>query len=320
LMTILSTPCTAPGVGIAYGWSLTQPLVVMVIMFQVVALGLAFPYLVLCYMPSLLRFLPKPGPWMGYFKVVLGFSLMGTVVWLFAVLTDLTGKAGVVGLLSLLLFLSLASYIYGKSWFSDHRKRGLVWGSVLVLLGVYMGLFLLFDIRNPRRELHEREEMMALKYRLQESGSANAEIFQELDAMATTPDKIAWVPYTPNALEHFRTQERIVFLDFTATWCLTCKANERFVIDTQKVRGLFADKKIVTMQADYTHKDDELTRLINSFGRAGVPLYVVYPGNGNAILLPETITAGLVTDAVDQAGEVLARRASLSTVKPVAGL
>ncbi len=307
LMTLLSTPCTAPMLGAAYGWALSQSTAVILVIFNTIALGLAFPYLMLCYAPRLLKFMPKPGPWMEHFKVAMGFLLLGTLVWLVYILGDLTGPTGVTGTMALLIAVGAACLIYGKSWYSDDRLKGLLAMGLILALGMYIGMFRLFDIRDPKADKREMLDNLRLKF-LSEAGVDKDSLFAN---MITTGDKIAWLPYSPENLDHYRQQGRLVFVDFTAAWCATCKLNERTVIDTPKIRDLFSNNDVICMKADYTDKSDELTAVLRSFNRAGVPMYLVYPGKADAILLPELITRDLVTDAIDTARTELDRQASL---------
>ena len=291
LMTILSTPCTAPMLGAAYGWALSQSTPVILLTFQVVAFGLASPYLFLCYFPAMLKFMPKPGSWMNTFKVSMGFLLMGTVVWLVKILGDLTGVSGIVGLMTLLIGIAAACWVYGQTFFTESRNLGLVVAVLLMVGGYDLGMNRLFDINNPKKDKEAYVESLRLSF---------SNDFEALEQLKTTSEKIAWVPYSPENLEYFRKQDRLIFLDFTASWCATCKVNERLFIDTKKVRTAFANTETVTMIVDYTDKSDEITEFIRSFDRAGVPLYVIYPGEGDPILLPEAVTRGIIIDALEE--------------------
>ena len=309
LMTLLSTPCTAPFLGVAYGWALSQSIVVILLIFQVIALGLAIPYVILCYSPALLKFLPKPGAWMEHMKVGMGFMMAGTLVWLLSVLAGLTGPDGVIGVLALLVAIGMGAYLIGNTWYSGRRMFGVISALVLLGAGYQIGMRDLFQLSDPTKARDARKEALRLEL-LAEGGGATGDIYAELEKLVTTAEEIAWVPYTADTLDYFRDKGRLVFLDFTADWCLTCKANERLVIDTGKIRQLFADHEVVVMRGDYTEMKEEHTQFINSFNRAGVPLYVVYPGQGEPILLPETITAGIVNDAVSDAAVTLKQAAS----------
>lgn len=306
LMTLLSTPCTAPMLGTAYAWALTQNAFIILVVFQVIAFGLAFPYLALCYMPGLVKLMPKPGPWMHTFKVILGFLMMSTAVWLFSILLDLTGRDGVIGTMVLLIGLGFAAWIFGQTWFTERRRGGLLAVVVVVAGAVYMGMFNLYDIRHPQEgEMRRMDELrLQIKAELQaqqaESGGGEA-YFQEIEQRFSSPRELAWIPYSEPGLAHLRQTNRIVFVDFTAAWCLTCKANEKLVIDRAEVRQVIADQKIYTVKVDYTNKDDHITQMLSRFNRAGVPLYVVYPGQGDPIVLPETLTQKMLLDAFEDA-------------------
>jgi thiol:disulfide interchange protein DsbD len=306
-MTVLSTPCTAPGLGAIYGWMMQQNAWAILLVLQAVGFGLAFPYLVLCHSPTLMRFLPKPGAWMESVKIAMGFLLCGTVIWLVAVLNKLTGASGVTGLLTLLLGLSCASYIYGQIQFGSRRMPGFIgMAAVIVALG-YLGMFNLFDIRAPFAAKEEADRFLRLSVQAElEKGGAG--FFNELEAQKTTGEKIAWIPYSKESLEYFRSQNRIIFLDFTAEWCITCKANEKLFINTRKVREAFAEHEVVTIKVDYTDMSEEITAKLRSFDRAGVPLYVFYPGGDDAIVLPEAINQGMLIDAVLEAQALLAAK------------
>jgi len=303
LMTILSTPCTAPGLGAAYGWAVTADTWQILVIFEAIALGLATPYLILCYSPKLLKFLPKPGAWMDYFKVVMGFLLFATVIWLLNTLMNLSGETAMTGTLVLLLFVACAAWIHGKTFFMGPKAKGMIINILLILAGIYLGLFKFFDINHPTEAKTEHEESLRLKFLsdLQQKPGGGDLLIKELESRKTTRDKIAWIPYSPRALKHFRDQGRIVFLDFTAEWCATCKVNEKLVIDTQTIRNAFVDDQVITMKVDFTDRNKEILDFMHSFDRAGVPIYVIYPGTGEPVLLPETITSGLVLNGLANA-------------------
>lgn len=316
LMTILSTPCSAPLLGSAYAFALESPPLQLILIFQLVGFGLAFPYLLLCIAPSLMRFLPKPGPWMESFKIVMGFLMMGTVVWLLHVLAGLSGRDGVIGALIFFVGISLAAWVWGKTTYAPSKLKGGMLALVLATVSIWVGIFGVWDIRDPKANIRAYKEDLRIQIlaELAEEGKlANQEEVLR-DAWAkykTTAEKIDWIPYSGQALEHFREENRIVFLDFTADWCLTCKSNEKLVINTKAVREALAEYEVVTIKVDYTDKDDEITAFIQSFDRAGVPLYVIYPGTGDPILLPEIIQTGIVLDALQEAGGLIGQRSAL---------
>ncbi|MCB1043342.1 MAG: thioredoxin family protein [Acidobacteria bacterium] len=269
LMTLLSTPCTAPLLGSAYGWAMTAPNWQLIVVFQFVAVGLALPYLALCAAPVLLRYLPKPGAWMEQFKIFLGFPLLLTVVWLLWVLGNLKGHPAVIGTLVFLTFLGLALWIAGTAQYSSKRWLGIFTALGITLLGATMGM------------------------RIQ------------------APSRIDWVPYSETQLAQARKSNQLVFMDFTAEWCATCKFNEKLVIDSKSVRDAFTSNDVVTMKVDYTQYDPQITQMLASFDRAGVPLYVIYPGQNEPIVLPEVITKNMVIDAIETAATTRNQRSAL---------
>ena len=309
LMTVLSTPCTAPLLGTAYGWALSQSPWIILLTFQVIALGLAFPYLLLCHSPKLMGLLPKPGNWMNHFKIGLGFILMATLIWLFSILWELTGPSGLIGTMALLLGLAVACYIFGQTFFSESRRKGLVWVVLVSAVTVYFSMFRLFDIQQPFLAKEKAQEYLRLAF-LSEA-THGGDVITALENRKTTPEEIAWIPYSKDNLAHFRNKGRIVFMDFTAAWCATCKANEKIFIDTRTIRTAFAEKDVITIKVDYTDRSDEITAMLGSFDRAGVPLYLFYPGNNDAIVLPEAINKTMLLDALDEAIQVNTQKTQL---------
>lgn len=312
LMTLLSTPCTAPLLGTAYAWALSQSSFMIFFTFQIIALGLAAPYLLLCHSPKLMALLPKPGAWMEHFKVTLGFLLMATVVWLFSVLWELTGAAGLLGTMTLMLGLAFAAYIFGQTFFSEKRLRGFVIMAAVIAITGYIGMFRLFDIQNPFLAKQKHEEFLRLSFLSQASDQVSGDVFQALEKRKTTPEEIAWIPYSKANVDYFRNQGRIVFLDFTAAWCLNCKTNEKMFINTKQVRSEIAAKDVVMVKVDYTDRSDEITALLKKYDRAGVPLYLFYPGNMDAIVLPEVINKSLLMGAISEAEQMLSQKTDLN--------
>ena len=277
LATILATPCTAPFLGTALGFAFSQSGPVVVLLFAAMGVGMAMPYLLLALNPDWMRWLPAPGPWMEWFKQLMGFLLMGTVVWLLWVLGNQLGLEGVIWTISFLLVLGLACWMIG-SWIdlgTSRMRRRFVWGlSLMLVVTAYVTL------------LHP--------------------MLQTERAWAATGERGArgqvWQPYTPERLDRLLAEGRIVFIDFTAEWCWTCKINERAVLEDVDVRTRFAELDVATVKADWTNRNPEITRLLRSFGRSGVPLYVVYPGEGgDPIVLPELITSSIVLESLERA-------------------
>jgi thiol:disulfide interchange protein DsbD len=280
LATILATPCTAPFLGAALGFAFTQTAGIIVLMFVVVGLGLASPYVILSWQPAWLKFLPKPGAWMERFKVAMGFPMLATAVWLFSLIPLHYGKRALwLGLF--LVTLALAAWIYGEFVQRGRAHRGLGMAAALVLLvGGY-----LYAVEGQLRWRSPVPEAAAL------------------GSLKESPDGIDWQRWSPAAVAQARAQGRPVFVDFTADWCLTCQANKRIAIDIPSVRAKLKDVNAIALLGDYTRLPDDITTELNRFGRAGVPLVLVYSKNPSEPpqVLPEALTPGIVLAALDRA-------------------
>jgi thiol:disulfide interchange protein DsbD len=276
LATALATPCTAPFLGSALGFAFTQPWYGVLAIFLTVGLGLAAPYMVLAANPGWLRFVPRPGAWMVRFKQGMGFLLMATLIWLLWVLSRQLGAEAVVWTLAFLCALGFGLWMYGAFVnLSSGNSRRL---SFLILL-------------------------VAIT-----AGSAVGFLRGPLTAPAqAAPGAVAhgdWQRFDKAALAAAVSAGQTVFLDFTADWCTTCKVNEKTVLETDEIRAKFEELDVLKMVGDYTRRDPEITQVLRSFGRSGVPLYVVYPAGRleDPIVLPEVITKSIVLRALEAAG------------------
>jgi thiol:disulfide interchange protein len=277
--TVLATPCTAPFLGSALGFAFTQPWWMILAIFASVAFGMALPYLVLTARPAWLRYLPKPGPWMESAKQFMGFLMMATLLWLLYILGRQLGMEAVIWTGAFLLSVGVGCWIIGRfaTLVASRRTNRLAWIAALVVVS---GGYLLFL-------------ESALDVRGVIAGTATA-------GRADGETGIRWTPLTIAGLEEDLRGDRVVFVDFTAEWCLTCKVNEKTVLAARPVIDAFEKSGAIAVRADWTNRNPDITRLLAKFGRSGVPLYVVFPpGRRDApILLPEVITAGIVIDAL----------------------
>jgi thiol:disulfide interchange protein DsbD len=284
LATTLSTPCTAPFLGTAVGFAFTEPWWVIMLIFLVVGLGMAFPYLVLTAKPGWMKFIPKPGAWMEKFKQSLGFLLLATVVWLLRILGAQVGFEQALWVSAFLVIISFAVWVVSS--FTDlASSERRVWTMRIVAL-VLVGAGYYFCIATvPGLGLPAPERKRA-------------------SAIEQATGAIDWQPFTVAALDGQIAAGKTVFLDFTAEWCLTCKVNEQAVIDTKPVVEKLKALNVVTMKADWTRQDPQISNLLHKFGRSGVPLYVIFPAGRpqQPIVLPEVITTQIVLDGLDRAG------------------
>jgi thiol:disulfide interchange protein DsbD len=254
--TLLGTSCTAPFVGPVLGYAVTQPAPGVFALFTAMAAGLSLPYFLLTWQPAWLRILPRPGAWMERFKQAMGFIMLAVAVWLVTILA--THSAAVVGqALWFLLVLAVACWLYGL-W---HNLAALAVAVALVLGGWFV--------------------FVQGKY----EGGAVA------PGVSVTHAGVTWEPFNDAALEAARATGRPVFVDFTAEWCINCKANEKLVLYTKAVGQAFLDKNVIALRADYTAKDPAIQKWLTKFERIGVPLYVLYrPGEPEAVVFPELLT------------------------------
>lgn len=273
LAVIVATPCTAPFMGSALGFALTQPAALSLLVFTALGLGLALPYVVLTWSPVLLRFVPRPGAWMETLKQLMGFLLMATVVWLAWVLGNQTGPQGVAVLLSMLLALAIAAWIWGR------------WGTVT---------------RSGRSRLWAFVSSLILVVSAVGWGLKGVDLFGGNPARAAASDT-EWLPYNETALAQLVSNGTPVLVDFTADWCLSCKVNEQVALAAGPVRRRVRELGVVLMKADWTLRNEEISGALARFGRSSVPLYVLYSGGRleDFKILPEILTPGIVLDALN---------------------
>ena len=271
LATLAATPCTAPFMGSALGFAAQQPAYVSMLIFTVLALGMAAPYLLLTIFPGALRFVPKPGAWMEAFKQFMGFLLMATVIFLVYVFSKLTSEESLPMLLFVLLVTGLAAWIYGK-WGSPLHSTVVRSVAILLTIGL-LGGSIAFGVTLTDPKLR---------------GLADARV------------QDGWQPWTQTAVDDALAKGQPVFVDFTAAWCLSCKVNERVALDTDAVKKAFTDKNVALFLADWTHSDPEISKTLQKYNRDGVPLYLLYSpkAKDQPQVLPAVLTPGIVLDAV----------------------
>ncbi len=281
LATILATPCTAPFLSIALGFAFAQSAPIIVLVLLTVGLGLATPYVVLSWQPAWLKLLPKPGPWMEKFKVAMGFPMLATAFWLFMLTPVHYGRNRVFWLGLFLILVALAAWIYGEFVQRGRRRKGLAAGIVILLVAASYSFVL--------------EGQLRWRAPLAPTESANS--------LQESPEGIEWRRWSPEAVAQARANGRPILVDFTADWCATCQANKRVSIEIPSVRAKLKEIKAVALLGDYTSLPPAITTELKRFGRAGVPLVLVYPKEASRppIVLPEILTPGIVLKALTEA-------------------
>lgn len=276
LATLIATPCTAPFMGAALGFALTRPPSVAFLIFTCLALGMAAPYMLLSSSPALLRILPKPGAWMETLKQFFGFLLMATVIWLAWVLSFQLGANGVIALAAGLLVMAVGCWVLGR-WAQLSRPPGIRHTARVVGL-----LIIIAGLNGTIREVRRMGPIAS--------------------AAPAATGELAWETFAPGRVDEIRATGHPVFVDFTAAWCLTCQVNERVVLASKEIQQRFTELGIVPMRADWTQKDPVITEALASFGRSGVPFYVIYPAQDGAepITLSEILTPSIVLDGLSR--------------------
>jgi thiol:disulfide interchange protein DsbD len=270
LTTLVATPCTAPFMAFAVGAALTQPPIVALCIFAALGLGLALPYLLLSFAPWMRRALPRPGAWMDTLKQVFAFPIYASAAWLVWVLAQQTSSLGLGAALAGTILIALAAWAYQKSKSSSAggRVAALATAALAVLLAV----------------------MLPVQFAAIASGTSAGG--------ARAADE--WQPYDAAQVAKLNADGRPLLVNFTASWCLTCLVNERNAFADAAVREVFRSKGVTLMKGDWTNRDPAITQALAAFGRAGVPLYVVYnskPGSTEPIILPQLLTSGIVQTA-----------------------
>jgi len=272
LTTLVATPCTAPFMAAAVGAALTQSSSVALIIFASLGVGLSLPYVFLSFAPWMRRALPKPGAWMDTLKQIFAFPMYASAAWLLWVLAQQASSLGLGAALAGAILVVMAAWAYQKSRTS--RRWGRIVGVITATLALATAL--------------------ALPWRFAAVATASA----ATPAVAQTAD--AWQPYDAAKVAALSASGRPLLVNFTASWCLTCLVNERNAFADAAVQTEFHDKGVTLMKGDWTNRDPAITKALAAFGRAGVPLYVLYnstPGSSQPRVLPQLLTASIVHDA-----------------------
>lgn len=261
--TILSTPCSAPFLGTALGFAFTTSSVNIFLVFLAIGIGLAFPFILTGVFPQSIKFLPKPGNWMNQAKYFLGLSLMITAIWLIDVLFSLINNEqyGVYILLNVLLIF-FAIFVYAKV----SKNKILL---TLLILFPLIGSFW---------------------------------VFTKKDLKMTTAQSVSssnWKPWTPELMASSVSNKKATFIDFTASWCLTCKVNKKLVLDTKGFTQYASENEIQLIRGDWSKQDPKITKFLNQYNVVGVPAYFVITKSGEVKYLGETLRLGKIKKSFD---------------------
>lgn len=266
LAVAIAAPCTAPFMGAAVGFALTQGPAIALGVFLALALGMAAPFVVLAFAPALLSRMPRPGPWMEGLKKALAFPMYATAAWLAWVYAQSAGSGRLASLFAAAVLTGLAAWLYGAG--QRARISGARSAPALAASGIAIALAL------------------------------SAAFWPA----APTPAALVSQPFSPDRLGELRAEHRPVFVNFTAAWCVTCQVNDRVALSGAKTADAFAKAGVVYLVGDWTDRNTMIEQALAEHGRAGVPLYLMYPANGGEPeVLPQILTEGLVVDAAQKA-------------------
>lgn len=280
LAAVVATPCTAPFMATATGFALTQPAAVGIGIFLALGFGLALPFLILTMVPQLADRLPRPGLWMERVKQALAFPLYATVAWLIWVLSQQVGQQGLLTAMLGLVLVAAAAWSFGL------RGRVAMASAAILLIAAAGALY--STARDP--------------------ASPAAAVTQ------AQPGNAATEAFSRQKLDGLLAQQKPVFVNMTAAWCITCMVNERTALSSDTVQATFRERGIIYMKGDWTNQDPEITRVLEQNGRSGVPLYLYYAG-GKSIVLPQILTPAIVLEHLDQLDRPQ-KSASLSNSTP----
>ncbi|GAB5499658.1 MAG: hypothetical protein PsegKO_19690 [Pseudohongiellaceae bacterium] len=280
LATTVATPCTAPFMGPAIGFALTQSWLVAMLVFISLGLGMALPILLLSFAPALTRYLPKPGAWMETFKQVMAFPLYASALFFLWVLGNQVGVMGMTMVLGVCVLMAFAAWVYQRRFRLGNLLRSFsaVTAAAVLALAVYV-------TQTPFMQSAAAPALNAGGGAGNTGGAENAAA--EFEAFSSA------------RLDELRAAGRPVFVNMTADWCITCLANEQTTLRTDRVKQAMTDNGITYMKGDWTNEDPEISAVLDQFNRPSVPLYVLYPGDPSAEpqILPQILTPGIVAEA-----------------------
>lgn len=271
LATIVATPCTAPFMGAAMGYAFTQPAPVVFAVLLALGFGFALPILLVSLSPALGRWLPKPGAWMETFKQLMAFPLYATVAWLLWVLSIQQGGDGVLAGSVTLIGVAFAIWLFARVPEPGYGRSAAA--AAIAVLSIGIGVWSM-----P----HSTANGAAVAQKSQEQTGPKTEAF------------------TKARLTELLGQNKPVFVNLTAAWCITCKVNERVALRSERIAKAFSDRDITYLVGDWTNGNPEITELLKAHGRVGVPLYLLYSGKpGEAPeILPQLLTESIVLDQI----------------------
>lgn len=293
LAVLVATPCTAPFMGSALGFTLTQSAGTTLLIFAALGLGMALPYLALGFAPGWLRWLPKPGRWMETLRQFMAFPMYAAAAWLAWVLGLQAGIDAVLALAIGAILLALGLWMWGRLYQRGQARARPVYAAVAVALAAGAIALAWPPSLSPGQS-------SVVSTGTNPRGAENA-------GQVAASSAIDWVDWQPGAAGKVLAQGQPVFIDFTAAWCVSCQVNKKLVLQSSTVSQAFRQAGVVMMRADWTNRDPAITAELARHGRNSVPFYLLYfPGAQAPIVLPELLSSSIVLDALSM-GSVAVR-------------
>jgi thiol:disulfide interchange protein/DsbC/DsbD-like thiol-disulfide interchange protein len=277
LAVAVASPCTAPFMGASLGFAINLPVVMALAVFFALGLGLALPYLLAGFLPAIAQYLPRPGAWMESFKQALAFPMLATTIWLIWVLGQQNGLNAATALLMCLLALVFVI------WCLSQKGKAKWWlstvGALLLIGVVYLvGPFILESSETQNNAQNTSTSTLNVENKMQSN----------------------WQVWSPQLQKQLLEQGKIVFVDYTAAWCVTCQVNKKTTLNQAEVLAAFQAKNIVLLQADWTKRDAVIEQSLAQLGRNGVPVYVFYQQGKTPFILSELLTPSQVLSAIEK--------------------
>ena len=272
LSTTAASPCTAPFMGAALGYGLTGSAGDTLLVFMLLGLGLSSPLLLLSVFPKMFKLLPLPGAWNENLKTFMAFPMLGTAAWLISLLNQHAPHI----LLPFLLNLVLLSAGF---WLACYAAKGLWLWRIVIVMCLLLPFWLL-----------QSAQLLA------EGGKVQKD-FAPAGGGKQQKEKLNWEVFSIQKLEALRAQNKAVLVNFSASWCLTCLFNENTAFKNKKVIQLINNRPIYLLKGDWTHKNPQITQVLNQWGRHGIPFYLYFPGAGGqnqAQVLPAILTPSIL--------------------------
>jgi len=278
LAVIVASPCTAPFMAAALGVALVSEPFITMLIFNALALGFALPLTLLFMSKKAMKLLPKPGAWMETFKHMLAFPMLATVAWLSWVFAGQAGSQAQFVLLLCLTFFCMFSWLLGQTKRSGFKVMNIAGILLCLVIPLMLSRSNMVDVNKAQ------------------SARQNASTYSAEDTS---------IAYSPVRLASLRSSNEVVVVNMTADWCITCKVNEQIALSSNAVLQALNQEGVHYMVGDWTNKNTEIFNYLSQYGRAGVPLYVVYAGEHSHQVLPQILTPNAVIDAINTAKEEL---------------